>query len=422
MSGPSLFRAEALLAKRTPPHGTVVVARPLSFLLITVGAVIVATVLIAFLTLTEYTKRTRVVGFTEPERGLIKLIAPQAGVVLERKVSEGQAVKAGDVLFVIGTDRISDGATGMGGASAAAMTQLRSRKQSLADEQDKLARITQQQQSALANRAGALRLELASLDREIATQRRRIDLAQAKYERFNNLQRENFVSPAALAERQEEIVEHQARLQAFERNRIGIGRELSQVQADLSQMPLRAQREAAALDRNVSSVEQDLVLMEAQRQVLVTAPADGVITAVIAETGQTVGSAPLATLVPANARLMAVLFAPSRAAGFIEPGQTVRLRYAAYPYQKFGQHEGVVHQISRSAMTPQELPQLLAGAIAQAEPMVRITVALASETIQAYGQPQPLTPGMQLEADVLQDTRRLIEWVFEPLFSLRGKI
>lgn len=180
MSGSSLFRDEALLAKRTPPHGTVVVARPLSFLLITVGAVSIAATLIAFLTFTQYTKRTRVVGFTEPERGLIKLMAPQAGVVLERKVFEGQAVKAGEVLFVIGGDRISDGATGMGGASAAAMTQLRSRKQSLADEQDKLARIAQQQQTALANRAGALRLELASLDRELATQRRRIDLAQAK--------------------------------------------------------------------------------------------------------------------------------------------------------------------------------------------------------------------------------------------------
>jgi len=33
-----------------------------------------------------------------------------------------------------------------------------------------------------------------------------------------------------------------------------------------------------------------------------------------------------------------------------------------------------------------------------------------------------LTAGMQLEADILQDTRTLIEWVFEPLVSLRGKV
>jgi membrane fusion protein len=31
-----------------------------------------------------------------------------------------------------------------------------------------------------------------------------------------------------------------------------------------------------------------------------------------------------------------------------------------------------------------------------------------------------LQPGMQLEADVLIERRRLIEWVLEPLFTLTG--
>ena len=40
----------------------------------------------------------------------------------------------------------------------------------------------------------------------------------------------------------------------------------------------------------------------------------------------------------------------------------------------------------------------------------------------AYGKTQPLQAGMLLEADVLQDTRRLYEWVLEPLYSLTGKL
>jgi membrane fusion protein len=39
----------------------------------------------------------------------------------------------------------------------------------------------------------------------------------------------------------------------------------------------------------------------------------------------------------------------------------------------------------------------------------------------AYGQPAPLQPGMQVEADVMIESRRLIEWVFDPLFTLTGK-
>jgi len=39
-----------------------------------------------------------------------------------------------------------------------------------------------------------------------------------------------------------------------------------------------------------------------------------------------------------------------------------------------------------------------------------------------YGNQQQITAGMQLEADVMQERRRLHEWIFEPLISLRGKL
>jgi membrane fusion protein len=51
-----------------------------------------------------------------------------------------------------------------------------------------------------------------------------------------------------------------------------------------------------------------------------------------------------------------------------------------------------------------------------------VTVRLAQQAITAYGKPEQLKPGMLLEADVLGEKRRLIEWVFEPLYSLKGKV
>jgi len=94
----------------------------------------------------------------------------------------------------------------------------------------------------------------------------------------------------------------------------------------------------------------------------------------------------------------------------------VLLRYEAYPYQKFGHQTGHVLQVSR---TPMAAPG--AGG-ATGEPMYRITVALDRQAVAAYGQSQPLSPGMQLEADVLLDRRRLIEWIFEPVLSLSGRV
>jgi membrane fusion protein len=41
--------------------------------------------------------------------------------------------------------------------------------------------------------------------------------------------------------------------------------------------------------------------------------------------------------------------------------------------------------------------------------------------VMAYGGPVPLTAGMQLEADIMQDRRTLLAWIFEPLHTLRGQ-
>jgi membrane fusion protein len=99
----------------------------------------------------------------------------------------------------------------------------------------------------------------------------------------------------------------------------------------------------------------------------------------------------------------------------------VVLRYQAYPYQKFGHQPGKVLQVSKTPLQASELSGLpLAGAAN--EPLYRITVALEQQAVLAYGREQPLAAGMQLEADVLLDRRRLIEWIFEPLIGVAGRV
>ena len=56
------------------------------------------------------------------------------------------------------------------------------------------------------------------------------------------------------------------------------------------------------------------------------------------------------------------------------------------------------------------------------EPVYRVTVRLPRQAVQAYGQAMPLQAGMVLDADIRIDRRRLIEWVFDPLLSITGRI
>jgi membrane fusion protein len=144
------------------------------------------------------------------------------------------------------------------------------------------------------------------------------------------------------------------------------------------------------------------------------------VAALMAEPGQPVAAgAHLLTLLPEDSPLEAHLYAPSRAVGFIREGQEVRLRYPAFPYQKFGSQRARVVSVARSALSPSELG--FAPPDGSREPVYRVKVALERQAVAAYGREQPLQAGMQVEADILLDRRRLIEWVFEPLASLAGR-
>ncbi|MFC0131557.1 HlyD family secretion protein [Massilia eurypsychrophila] len=120
--------------------------------------------------------------------------------------------------------------------------------------------------------------------------------------------------------------------------------------------------------------------------------------------------------------MQAHLYAPSRAIGFIRPEDNVLLRFQAFPYQKFGHTRGKVASISRTALLTNELAGVANGATGYTEPVYRITVILDRQAIVAYGTARPLQAGMLVDADILQERRKLYEWVLEPIYSLTGKL
>jgi membrane fusion protein len=223
-----------------------------------------------------------------------------------------------------------------------------------------------------------------------------------------------------------EYLERAAALQSLERNRLSLDLELQQVQTALRAIAPRRSNELGQTERNLAEIEQEIAEAEARRQIVVSAPQDGTVTGLQIELGGSVNpSTPLMSLVPNGSVLQAQLFGTSRAIGFVRPGQRVMLRYEAFAYQKFGLYEGVIANVSASAVTASEMtPQLaaLASAHGRNEPIYRVTVNLTAQTVKAYGEALPLQPGMRVDADVMVESRRLFEWILDPLYSLTGKL
>jgi membrane fusion protein len=300
----------------------------------------------------------------------------------------------------------------------------------MTEERSQQQRLLAQQDRALANRVAALRSEEEQIEREIGLLRERVEIAARAEALHGKMYAEGFISEMRLEQVQAELVEQRARLAAGERSRLTAVRERMNIEAERADLPLKLGRDTALLDRSMAQLEQERAEAEARREIVVVAPHDGTVTAIHAVAGAKADTGtPLLSIVPPASRLEAQLYAPSRAIGFVHPGQRVLLRYQAFPYQRFGHYEGVVAAVSRAALSPAELPAQLAGltsltgvaAGAATEPIYRITVRLASQTVTAYGAQVPLQPGMTLEADVALERRRLFEWVLDPLYAVTGR-
>lgn len=417
----SLFRPEALEHRDRDWLGSIQLIRPASLALLTGLALLVAVAVGAYLVFGEYTRKARVSGYLVPDQGVIRLVAPQVATVVESHVAEGRSVRRGDVLFVLSVGQI----TLSGDTQAAVQSSIASRALSLQGASRQRSQLEQTQLASIDRQVGEMRGELESMRLETDLQRQRLALAEQAQAQYESLRNDNFVSSAQVRTKAEEVLNVKAQLQGLERQRTSRLREIAFLQAQRRELPLQAQTAQGAIDRDLSALAQQAAETEARQRIVVRAPQDGVVSGVLTVAGQTVTPAvALASLLPSDAKLQAQLFAPSSAVGFVRANQQVQLRYQAFPYQKFGHQSGEVVQVSRSPLQASELAglSLPASLSASGEPLYRITVSLDRQSVAAYGQPQALAPGMQLEADVLLDRRRLIEWLFEPVLGIAGRV
>ncbi|AIO41481.1 biotin-lipoyl like family protein [Burkholderia cenocepacia] len=410
----SLFRQEALDATRHKLMGTVsLYSPPWRWLMIGVATALTLAV-VAFFLFGSYTKRERVRGQLLPMTGLLTVAPPLTGTVLGTRVREGQVVAAGAELLVISAEV----ATELGGTRETVARQLRSQRSRLETDLASQSQLSGEAQRGLRTRAALLEEQLIQIARQKAQRLRQVELAQRQLDKLQTMRGLGYASNSRVEQQEGVLLDAQARLQELARQHLDVSQHLDQIRQQLRELPLTTRNQQNDIHRKLADVDQSIAENEARRTVILRAPQPSVVAALLAKPGQIVNAGQSAvSLLPQGAPLEAQLMVPSRAIGFVRAGSRVVLRYEAYPFQKFGQQFGSVTEVSRTALSPQEVANLT-GHPNVPEQLYRVVVALDRQDIVAYGAHEALRPGMALEADVLVDRRRLVEWVLEPLYAL----
>jgi len=170
---------------------------------------------------------------------------------------------------------------------------------------------------------------------------------------------------------------------------------------------LRSQRDA---------VGEELKKMELRRtMVALTAPADAVVLDLAQRSiGSVVREAePILTLVPLNVPLEAEVSVNARDIGRIAADDSARMKFDAFPFQKFGTVDGAVRTISRDAFTP-DPQEAASGGL----PYFKARIKLSDIGLENDGEPVRLLPGMAVTAEIKAGRRKVISYFLYPL--IRG--
>ena len=132
----------------------------------------------------------------------------------------------------------------------------------------------------------------------------------------------------------------------------------------------------------------------------------GLVTRIYVKPGNMIApGSPLITVVKDSAALEGRTLVKNQDIGRMKRGQTVRIKYFAYPYQDYGIPSGLISDI---AVKP--------GGIDGQESMYVVRVALNEETISKRGgREQSLEIGLEGIAEIKTGEKRFIELLFSPI-------
>ena len=411
-----LFRPEALDAAADNGLGRPVALLPISWGILTSILLGMAVAFTTLLLTGRYTRKESAIGIVRTAGGDVPVTVLTSGIVRRVVVKEGQHVTAGQTLLVIDTAR-----SGVDGRLSDKVT-IESLDTEIASLRERLTALNAATTIATAGapaKLAALRGERQAAVSQQASARERLRLAEDALRKIEPVALRGFISGEAMRQRKEEVISLRQMISDAGGAIARLDGQISEAEVTNAQRPMVTTQERGQLLDQLSSTQRERSAASLQQGFAIVAPTEGIISAVQIGVGEPVNPqrAPMIISSPTTAAY-AEVFVPSRAIGFLETGQKVRVRYDAFPYQRFGTATGTVKAISSNVLRPQEIE----AAIRTDEPVYRVVVRLDRATVAAYGKKYRIRPGLALTADVVLDERRFADWLLDPILALRGKL
>ena len=343
-----------------------------------------------------------------PRRGTDPVRSPREGTVTRVLVTEAAAVTRNAALFLVSSDPARDRGADRQGLEAV----VSSAPQARAD----LARQLQSIRDGDVAEQRRLDARIATLSASVANKRRQLDIARDLEARAQAGMAGGVATASELANlrlsasrTEDELALAQGDLEDTQLLRARLTFDAANREADLKERRRRLELEITQATAKYEALRSSVEVRAGTFEV--RSPCDGVLLRlnVRAEGAVVQQGEALAEVGCSGDSLVAVVQVAPQGVARVRPGQTARLLYDAFPYQRHGVRFGLVSWIGGSG----------AAATAADSGSFRARVTPDDAGLRIDGAWRPFSPGMGGSARIVVARRRLIAYAFEPLSQLR---
>lgn len=374
----------------------------------------------------------------------VKIVQPaEGGIVQEILIHEGQSVEAGQVLMRMDAKLTEADARTIRSEFELKRLQLRRIEAELAglpmrtestDSPEIYAQVASQYaahrqayQDALAQEQAVLgktRHDLQASEELARKLRETVPTYRKSAAAFEKLGKDGFYSQLAVEEKQRDRIEKEQDLRAQESTVASLKSTITASEKKLAQITSNyrseLQNERVETESQFRKLREELEKIEHKSGLLaLRAPQRGVIKDLATHTVGTVVSpgTVLMSLVPHDEPLQAEVLVKNEDVGFVHVDQRVKLKLAAYPFQKYGMIDGTVTHVGPDAADLSGAAAKSSGEVPEAASGLRYKalVRLDTQHLETDGNRLRLSPGMQVISEIHQGRRTVMEYLLSPV-------
>lgn len=419
----NLYRREAIEYKKNHWQGKALLLAGLPAWLIMLLSAIFLMMLIATVTFCSFTQRIDVRGEVITLPHSINIFSPQQGSVINQFVSIGDLVEKDAPLYEIDISRN----TSSGNVSAAQVGVINEKIINSQGIIEKLTRNKSETVSAIEVQLKTATESLKETNRMLTNTQTGLKKMHDNLSSYDGYLKKGYITKDQYNYQHSLYFQQQSAYQSLVSQKMQLESQLTQLNSDKITKAADFDNQILTQNNQTNDYRNQLVESNANGNLIIKAMTAGRIESLSVTKGQMVDNgSSLAQIKPTgDIEYYLILWLPNNAIPYVKPGDTINIRYDAFPSDKFGQFPGQVMSISSMPASRQEMSEYTNvnnGAVQQELALYKALVKIKNKEFEYNGKNLKLSDGLKAQAIVFLEKRPLYMWMFTPFYKMTQSV